>query len=154
MSCQNRSRVFYILLKKYSYICYRNTILSITNDIEDSLLKSVETGRTKIKIFVESSLSTDQAGSFYHPIQRSGLKTFGDMNPKVQLKCKYGQVVKGHLNPELVFRRALSLTKCRDDVSVETVLFYPICRIPTTLFHDDGTMRMTIKSDLDHELKN
>ncbi|CAC5356814.1 unnamed protein product [Mytilus coruscus] len=125
-----------------------------SHDIEDSLLKSVKTGRTKMKIFVESSVSTDKAGSFYHPIQISGLKTFEDMNPKVQLKCKSGQVEKGHLNPELVFRRALSLTKCIDDVSVETVLSYPICPIPTALFHDDGTMRKTNKSDLAHELEN
>ncbi|CAC5383567.1 unnamed protein product [Mytilus coruscus] len=81
-----------------------STGLHASHDIEDSLLKSVETERTKVKIFVESSLSTDKAGSFYHPIQRSGLKTFEDMNPKVQLKCKSVQVVKGHLNPELVFR--------------------------------------------------
>ncbi|CAC5392772.1 unnamed protein product [Mytilus coruscus] len=107
-----------------------------------------------MKIFLESSLSTDKAGSFYHPIQRSRLKTFEDMNPKVQLKCKSRQVVKGHLNPELVLRRALSLTKCRDDVSVKTVLSYPICPIPTALFHDDGTMRKTNKSDLAHELEN
>ena len=131
-----------------------STGLHASHDIEDSLLKSVETGRTKMKMFVDSSLSTDKSGSFYNPIKRSGLKTFEDMNPKVQLKCKSGQVVKGHLNPELVFRRALSLTKCRDDVSVETVLSYPICPIPTALFHDDGTMRKTNKSDLAHELEN
>ncbi|CAC5356829.1 unnamed protein product [Mytilus coruscus] len=131
-----------------------STGLHASHDIEDSLLKSFETGRTKMKIFVESSLSTDKAGSFYRSIQRSGLKTFEDMNPKVQLKCKSWQVVKGHLNPELVFRRALSLTKCRDDVSVETVLSYPICPIPIALLHDDGTMRKTNKSDLAHELDN
>ena len=78
-----------------------STGLLASHDIEDLLLKSVETGRTKMKIFVESSLSTDNAGSFYHPIQRSELKTYEDMNPKEQLKCKSGQVVKGRLNPEI-----------------------------------------------------
>ncbi|CAC5392868.1 unnamed protein product [Mytilus coruscus] len=110
-----------------------STGLHASHDIEDSLLKSVETGRTKMKIFVESSLSTDKAGSFYHPIQRSGLKTFEDMNPKVQLKCKSGQVVKGHLKSELVFRRALSLTKCRDDVLWK--LFCPIQFVPFPLHY-------------------
>ncbi|VDH92485.1 Hypothetical predicted protein [Mytilus galloprovincialis] len=38
-----------------------STGLHASHDIEDLLLKSVETGRTKMKIFVESSLSTDKA---------------------------------------------------------------------------------------------
>ena len=46
-----------------------STGLHASHDIEDSLLKSVETGRTKMKMFVDSSLSTDKAGSFYHPIK-------------------------------------------------------------------------------------
>ncbi|VDI49817.1 Hypothetical predicted protein [Mytilus galloprovincialis] len=38
-----------------------STGLHASHNIEDSLLKSVETGRTKMKICVESSLSTDKA---------------------------------------------------------------------------------------------
>ena len=37
---------------------------------------------------------------------------------------------------------------------METDLSYPICPIPTALFHDVGTMRKTNKSDLAHELEN
>ncbi|CAG2254125.1 unnamed protein product [Mytilus edulis] len=40
-----------------------STGLHASHDIEDSLLKSVETGRTKMKICVESSLSTDKAAN-------------------------------------------------------------------------------------------
>ncbi|CAG2212934.1 unnamed protein product [Mytilus edulis] len=39
-----------------------STGLHASHDIEDSLSKSVGTARTKMKIFVESSLSTDKAG--------------------------------------------------------------------------------------------
>ncbi|CAG2192261.1 unnamed protein product [Mytilus edulis] len=40
-----------------------STGLHASHDIEESLLKSVETGRTRMKIFVESSLSTDKAAN-------------------------------------------------------------------------------------------
>jgi hypothetical protein len=52
-----------------------------------------------------------------------------------------------HINPELVFRRALVLANCRE------VLSYPIGPIPTAIFHDDGTMRKTCKADLAHLLE-
>lgn len=75
------------------------------------------------------------------------------MNKKTKLKCRSGETVQGNINPELIFRRALALTKCRDDVTVEKLLSFPIGPIPTSLFHDDGTMRKCVKSDLAHELE-
>ena len=36
-----------------------------------------------------------------------------------------------HMNPELVFRRELVLANCREDVTVEKVLSFPIGPIPT-----------------------
>ncbi|VDI39082.1 Hypothetical predicted protein [Mytilus galloprovincialis] len=42
-----------------------------SHEIEDSLLKSVETGKTKMKKFVESSLSTDQAGNILTAVHAS-----------------------------------------------------------------------------------
>ena len=49
--------------------------------------------------------------------------------------------------------RALALTTCRDDVTVEKLLSFPIGPIPTSLFHDDSTMRKCVKADLTHELE-
>ena len=71
----------------------------------------------------------------------------------MKLKCRSGELIKRHINPELVFRRALTLTKFREDVSVERVLSYPIGPVPTSLFHDNVTMRKCNKSDLAKELE-
>ena len=75
------------------------------------------------------------------------------MTRKTKLKCRSGDIVNVHINPELVFRRALVLANCRDDVTVDKVLSYPIGPIPTAIFHDDGTMRKTCKEYLPHLLE-
>jgi hypothetical protein len=53
----------------------------------------------------------------------------------------------------LVFRRALVLTSSREDVTVDKVMSFPIGPIPTSLFHDDGSMWKTCKADLAHQLE-
>jgi hypothetical protein len=75
------------------------------------------------------------------------------MTQKTKLKCRSGDTVTVHVNPELVFRWALVLTNCREDVTVEKVLSFPIGPIPTSLFHDDGTMRTISKADLAQQLE-
>ena len=72
------------------------------------------------------------------------------MTRKTKLKCRSGDIVNVHINPELVFRRALILVNCRDDDTVDKVLSYPIGPIPTAIFHDDDTMRKTCKADFSH----
>ena len=58
------------------------------------------------------------------------LKSFEDMTQKTKLKYRSGDTVTVHVNPELVFRRALVLANCREDVTVEKVLSFPIGPIP------------------------
>jgi len=58
------------------------------------------------------------------------LKTFEHLNAKTSLKCKSGEIITGHINPEIVFRRALVLS------------------IPVSMFHEDGTVRKSYESDL------
>ncbi|CAG2187592.1 unnamed protein product [Mytilus edulis] len=55
-----------------------STGLHASHDIEESLLKSVETGRTRMKIFVESSLSTDKAVSTSLSAARELISSFYD----------------------------------------------------------------------------
>ena len=57
------------------------------------------------------------------------------------------------ISPEIVFRRALSLAMCRDDVSMATVLGHPLGPVPMVIFHADGTMRKTKKAELGHQLE-
>ena len=130
-----------------------STGLHAKDAIKESLLNAVDTGKCMMQKFLRTSLSDGQHGSFYNPIQRS-VKTFEDMQAKMKLKCRSGELIKGHIHPELVFRRALTLTKFREDVSVERVLSYPIGPVPTSFFHDDGTMRKCNKSDIAKELES
>ena len=53
------------------------------------------------------------------------------MTQKTKLKCRSGDTVTVHMNRELVFRRELVLANCREDVTVEQVLSFPIGPIPT-----------------------
>ena len=130
-----------------------STGLHASKDVQDSLSKVVETGTNMSKRFIESTLSENMSGSFFGPIQRSNLKTFTDMHKKTKLKCRSGDIIKTNVNPELIFRRALALTQCRDDVTEEKLMSFPIGPIPTSIFHDDGMMRKCVKSDLARELE-
>ncbi|CAC5426769.1 unnamed protein product [Mytilus coruscus] len=130
-----------------------STGMHAPRDIESLLINAVQDGAKMAKSFIEGALADDQHGNFYGTITRSKLKTFEDLTKKTKLTCRSGEIIEGHINPELVFRRALVLANSRDDVTVEKVLSFPIGPIPTSLFHDDGTMRKTCKADLGHQLE-
>jgi hypothetical protein len=78
-------------------------------------------------VLVDGSLSEGQSRSFYNPSTRSKLKSFEDITHKTKLKCRSGDTVTVHMNPEL----ELVLANCREDVTVEKVLSFPIDPIPT-----------------------
>ena len=42
----------------------------------------------------------------------------------------------------------------REDVTVENIISFPIGPVPTSLFHDDVTMRKACKADLCHQLES
>ncbi|CAC5358418.1 unnamed protein product [Mytilus coruscus] len=130
-----------------------STGMHAPRDIESSLINAVQDGAKMAKSFIDGALADDQHGNFYGPITRSKLKKFEDLTKKTKLKCRSSEIIEGHINPELVFRRALVLANSRDDVTVEKVLSFPIGPIPTSLFHDDGTMRKTCKADLGLQLE-
>jgi hypothetical protein len=76
------------------------------------------------------------------------------MNAKTSLKCKSGEIITGHINPEIGFRRALVLANSRDDVTIDNILSHPAGPIPVSMFHEDGTMRKSCKSDLVKQFEN
>jgi hypothetical protein len=85
------------------------TDMHATKKVYHSLLTAVDEGGKMCKQFANSAFSVDQSGSFYNPIPKSKLKTFEHMTSKTNLKCKSGEIISGHINPELAFRRALVL---------------------------------------------
>jgi hypothetical protein len=76
------------------------------------------------------------------------------MNAKTSLKCKSGEIITGHINPQIVFRLALVLANSRDDVTIDNILSHPVGPIPVSMFHEDGTMRKSCKSDLVKQFEN
>ena len=97
-----------------------------SREVQESLLNSVE-GTKMVTSLVDGSLSEGQSRSFYNPSTRSKLKSFEDITHKTKLKCRSGDTVTVHMNPEL----ELVLANCREDVTVEKVLSFPIDPIPT-----------------------
>ena len=45
------------------------------------------------------------------------------------------------------------MSKCRDDITHETILSHPVGSVPVSFFHNDGTMRKTTKSDFAKKLE-
>ncbi|MEW8545029.1 MAG: hypothetical protein AB2693_16010 [Candidatus Thiodiazotropha sp.] len=91
--------------------------------------------------------------SFYAPIARSGIETFSDVRKKTSATTQ-GKVSDMIISSELVFRKALTLSKTRKEVSVKSVLNQPVTSVPTSLFHEDGSMRKTTKTELLHKLED
>ena len=131
-----------------------STGMHATREVQDSLLSAVNEGEKKFRNLVNSALSVGQSVSFYRPISKSKLKTFEHMNAKTSLKCKSGEIITGHINPEIVFRCALVLANSRDDVTIDNILSHPVGPIPVSMFHEDGTMRKSCKSDLVKQFEN
>ena len=129
-----------------------STGIHASPEVQESLLGAKDNGLHRIKRFVKSSFSTQQTSSFYSPISRSGVLTFSDMTKKAKFLCKQGSKTGG-ISPEVIFRRALNIAGCRDDISLESVLSHPVGPVPSALFHDDGSMRKTTKSELGHKLE-
>ena len=75
---------------------------------------------------------------------RLKVKTFADMKKPVIGKAKEKLIV----DSEVLFRRLLVVSKQRE-VNLEDVLTHELSAISPSLFHDDGTMRKTTKSDLE-----
>ena len=110
--------------------------------------------KKKCRNFVNSALSVGQSVNFYSPISKSKLKTFEHMNAKTSLKCKSGEIITGHINPEIVFKRALVLANSRDDVTIDNIFSHPVWPILVSMFHEDDTMRKSCKSDLVKQFEN
>jgi hypothetical protein len=54
----------------------------------------------------------------------------------------------------LCMRGALVLANSRDNVTIDNILSHPVGPIPVSMFHEDGTMRKTCKSDLVKQVEN
>ena len=124
-----------------------STGLHASDEVKESLLTAVTKGKQKMENFVESCLEIGGQGNFYAPISKTDLKTFDTMSTKVN-PMSQNKNKKLKMDPELIFRRALCLTKFREDADLEIILNHPIGSVPVALFHEQGSQRKTVKSEL------
>ena len=130
-----------------------STGMHATEEIQSFLLHAVKKGRDQMETFVTRTFSESKRENLYIPISRSGVKTFGDMAKETKLKVQ-GQIKRGIISAEVVFRRTLTLANFRQDVTLENVLSHPGGPVHASMFHDDGTMRKCVKAYLAHGLED
>ena len=102
--------------------------------LQESLLNCVEEGPKMVTSLLDSSLFEGQSRSFYNPSTRSKLKSFEDMTHKTKLKCRSGNTVTVHINPELVFRRELVLANCRRTLLLKRFCLFQLVRFQHNCF--------------------
>ena len=113
---------------------------------------SSQTGEERYGAVVKETLSTEGKTSFYALIARSGMKTFSDVKKKTPV-ITLGKTSDMTISSELVFRRAFTLSNTEEEVSMKCLLTQPVTSVPTSLFHEDGSMRKTTKAELIHKLE-
>ncbi len=101
--------------------------------------------------FIDDTLSSNGKKSFYSPVTCSKLNTFTDMKTKTVMLVQ-GKKKFVRLSAEIVFRRALKIAQVHQDTALLQVIRNPITAVPTSLFHENGTMRKTMKAELSHVL--
>ena len=150
----NMTNPFALLDHEELPLIHLSTDLHASKDVQKSLLEPVDRGNKKVSNFVESTLSVGGSRSFYDPIKRSNLLTFNSMKKATKVNI-LGKVQHVKVSAETVFRRALSLSKVRENVNMEVILCKPLIAVPTALFNEEGcTMRKTQKADLMHRLED
>ena len=111
------------------------------------LVGAFDNGQVRYKQFVDDTLSTDDSKSLFAAIKKSKLQTFSALTKNVKLMCN-GKIVKANMNPEIVFRRALTISQTRGGMNMDVLMSKPITSVPLSLFHEDGSFRKTNKAVL------
>ena len=77
------------------------------------------------------------------------LKTFSDVKMKTPVTTQ-GKASDMTISSELVFRRTLTLSKIGEKVSMNQ----PVTSVPTSLFHEDVSIRKATKAESLHKLED
>lgn len=93
-------------------------------------------------------LGGEASKSFWEPMKRSATLTFSDMKKTLT----YDKQRKVVMDNEVLFRRLLAVSQSRS-TDLKMVLTYELAAVSPSLFHDDGSMRKTAKSDLSAKLE-
>ena len=123
-----------------------------SEDVQNSLLNTLGKGEAMARKFmkdhlVPSSPSLGPPKSFYSPMLRSSVKTMAELKKKVKVQNKEVTV-----DGEQMYQRLL-VTNARKKVPLQRVMTFENSPVPLSMFHDDGTMISTDKSQFLHKLE-
>ena len=116
--------------------------------VEEPLKSLPEKGKVVCEKFIKERL-VEQKRSFWDAIPKKPALTFADMKKHMS----NGKEKKITIDTEVLFRRLLAVSKNRD-VDLKMVLSYELAAVLPSLFHDDGAMRKTAKSELAKKLES
>ena len=119
-----------------------------SKEVQESLHNFLERGEAKNREFVTNRVTTMKTKSFWETEPRLKIKTFSDMKKPILNNDRHKLI----LDSEVLFRRLLVVSK-QQKVNLENVLTHELSATSPTLFHDDGSMRKTAKSDLTKKLE-
>ena len=119
--------------------------IEATDEVSSDLLAAVQKGEKSMHEFIEDRIKTSKT-SFYAPIKRMSLKSFGDLKKKKTIKLKEKTITLAA--ERSLFGRLLAIASNGKGLSLKETLQYSLSPIPWALGLPDGTIVKTIKSKL------
>ncbi len=123
------------------------TSLHASLQVQFTLPHGLTKGQEMMDSFVEQCMSEGPEKCYHAPISMSKIVTFADCNNKAG-RASGTMTLNAIISLEIVFQCALSLREVQNNVTEESVFSHTVGSVPSALFHDDGSMRKTKRSDL------
>lgn len=111
-----------------------------SDEIQQNLSSFYETAKSKCEHFIENVLITG-CTSFWEPVKKGKVTTFADT------KTRDRRFPKKFVGSEIMFRRIVAAARFQS-LNLSDLLSYELTSVPLCLFHEDESMRKTVKSDL------
>ena len=125
---------------------------TVTDDVTRSIVNCLDKATERVDTFVAERLMPDDNESphksFYVTLPRSNTKTMSEMQRKVKVNDK---VIA--MDNEVMFLRLLAVNAVKH-VPLQRVMSYENSATPLSLFHEDGSMLTSTKSDFLHKLED
>jgi len=122
----------------------------VPEESKHSILDARDFGQNSLSNFVET-VFIKESTSFWNPLKKLQLNTFSSLTKPIIISK--GKEKESILKVQQdLFARLLTVSKLRE-IDLAEVLQFELTSIPLSLFHLDGTMRKTSKSNLLKELE-
>ena len=102
-------------------------------------------GKILEKFLTERLVEDKKELSFWDAQKKTTILTFANMKKALP----FDKEKKLLADPEGLFPRLFAISQQRD-IDLRTVLQYELAAVPPSLFNADGSMRKTVKSDLEN----